>query len=223
MCFERERRRPFTARPDRTRPRCTTTAAGRRSHATDRVAATASLSPSRASATRFLVQPAAPKRVAETPERVAKVFARAEEAAADARDVKGMDAAGADANAWSVAGSPPLAPTRTALTARKEGGSATTRRDGARPAGRSRRVAAVATTERDRSRPPTDDVSPPPPAHVSLLPAARPRRYLSPPVSPREVTAEAPLRVLVAGGGLAGLVTAAAATSKGMQVSCHTM
>ena len=45
----------------------------------------------------------------------------------------------------------------------------------------------------------------------------------SPPVSPREVTAEAPLRVLVAGGGLAGLVTAAAATSKGMQVSCHTM
>ena len=38
------------------------------------------------------------------------------------------------------------------------------------------------------------------------------------PASPRKVTREEPLRVLIAGGGIAGLVTAAACAAKGMKV-----
>jgi NADPH-dependent 2,4-dienoyl-CoA reductase/sulfur reductase-like enzyme len=169
------------------------------------------------------VQPAAPKRVAETPERVAKVFARAEEAAADARDVKGMDAAGADANAWSVGGSPPFAPTRTPRSRREKEEGARRRDATARvpPGGAAASRPSRRLSETDRARRPTTSHLLRPRTSPSCPP--RVRRYLSPPVSPREVTAEAPLRVLVAGGGLAGLVTAAAATSKGMQVSCHTM
>lgn len=43
--------------------------------------------------------------------------------------------------------------------------------------------------------------------------------WRTPPTSPRQLTKEAPLRVLVAGGGLAGLVTAAACHAKGMEVA----
>mmetsp|Transcript_27353 Transcript_27353/g.61174 ORF Transcript_27353/g.61174 Transcript_27353/m.61174 type:complete len:621 (+) Transcript_27353:83-1945(+) len=88
-----------------------------------------------------LAQPAAPKRVRESVERVARVRGRAQQAADDARAAQGMDSA--DSSEW----------------------------------------------------------------------------YFSPPPSPRQVTQEEPLRVLVAGGGLAGLVTAAACEAKGMQVA----
>ena len=43
--------------------------------------------------------------------------------------------------------------------------------------------------------------------------------FRSPPSSPRAITNDDPLRVIVAGGGLAGLVTAAACTAKGMKVA----
>ena len=93
-----------------------------------------------------LAQPGAPRRSAESGDRVSEVRARAEKAAADAAALRGMLVGAEDEAAWW------------------------------------------------RSPPPGG-------------------------AGGREVTAAEPLRVLVAGGGLAGLVTAAACHAKGMKVA----
>ena len=93
-----------------------------------------------------LAQPGAPRRSAESADRVSEVRARAEKAAADAAALRGMLVGAEDEAAWW-------------------------REPRATPAGG------------------------------------------------REVTADDPLRVIIAGGGLAGLVTAAACHAKGMKVA----
>ena len=94
----------------------------------------------------ILAQEHAPKRVAESPERTARIRNRFEQAAEDAKDLRGMLVGKEDATAWW------------------------------------------------RTNPNT-------------------------PAGGRKVTPEQPLTVLVTGGGLAGLVTAAACHAKGMKVA----